>query len=206
MKKISIKKFGEDKRATIYFDFQDDWFADKIGFTIIFEDEGGCLTDNELNETNPELLSWYEQFIDPELAENCDASDYRYIEHCLYKYDLIDDDELELSPDTFYSLFDEALYHDTQEEFIDNWCMSYDISTLELIYKAAHMSVRDIVKLSGLSQAGFSRLFNIPKRTVENWTTKNVTESRQCLPYIRLMLIRLLHRNPFTDIKEALQK
>lgn len=55
-------------------------------------------------------------------------------------------------------------------------------------WEAAHMSVKDICKAVGLTQAGLAQRFCIPKRTVEDWC-RGV---RTCAPYIRLMMCELL--------------
>lgn len=65
------------------------------------------------------------------------------------------------------------------------------VGTLENIHEVAHMAIRDMVKWSGLSQAGFASRFCIPKRTVESWCTKG-SEYRKCPDYERLMIARLL--------------
>lgn len=62
------------------------------------------------------------------------------------------------------------------------------IDTLGNIHDTAHMSVKDMVKKSGMSQAKFSEKFCIPKRTVESWCMGE----RSCPDYVRLMLARLL--------------
>lgn len=51
-------------------------------------------------------------------------------------------------------------------------------------WDAAHMSVKDICKTAGLTQAGLSQRFGIPKRTVEDWCRG----AAKCAAYIRLMM------------------
>lgn len=57
------------------------------------------------------------------------------------------------------------------------------IQTLEDIHKVAHMSVRDIISASGLTQSAFAIKFCIPRRTIGDWATGK----RKCADYIRLM-------------------
>lgn len=54
----------------------------------------------------------------------------------------------------------------------------------EAAYSAYVRSIREIVKSTGLSQAKFAQLYNIPQRTVENWCVGK----RACPLYTRLML------------------
>lgn len=59
---------------------------------------------------------------------------------------------------------------------------------LSSIHRVAHMSLKDMVKHSGLSQARFAEKFCIPKRTVENWCSG----TNKCPHYTRLMIARLI--------------
>lgn len=60
------------------------------------------------------------------------------------------------------------------------------IGMLENIYRAFHMSVKDIIELSGKKKADIGYIFCIPIRTLEDWCAgKN-----KCPSYIRLMMIR----------------
>lgn len=61
-------------------------------------------------------------------------------------------------------------------------------SVIGNIHDVANMSVKDMVKKSGLSQAKFAEKFCIPKRTIESWCMGE----RSCPDYVRLMLARLL--------------
>ncbi len=62
------------------------------------------------------------------------------------------------------------------------------VHILQNIHDIAHMSVRDIISTSGLTQAAFSIKFCIPLRTIEDWAT----EKRKCADYIRLMFAKIL--------------
>lgn len=63
------------------------------------------------------------------------------------------------------------------------------------IHDVAHMSVRDMISSSGLTQSAFAMRFCIPLRTVEDWAT----DKRKCADYIRLMFARSL--GLFPDIR-----
>lgn len=75
-------------------------------------------------------------------------------------------------------------------EFFDE--ISDDINEVSRIlcniHDVAHMSVREIIKATGLSQAAFSVKFCIPKRTVEHWAIGEC----KCADYIRLMMCKEL--------------
>lgn len=60
--------------------------------------------------------------------------------------------------------------------------------TLGNIHDVAHMSLKEIIKKAGMTQAAFSTKFCIPIRTVEDWASgKN-----KCRDYDRLMFCRIL--------------
>lgn len=99
----------------------------------------------------------------------------------------------------FYKLWKDALAKPDKEMYIHEYGypeyfdeISEDpaevVEILGKIHDVAHMSVRDILEYSGLSQGAVSRKFCIPLRTVENWAT----DVRQCPDYIRLMFCREL--------------
>lgn len=50
------------------------------------------------------------------------------------------------------------------------------------IHDVAHMSIRDMLSKSGLTQQAFAYKFCVPLRTVENWATGK----RNCADYDRL--------------------
>lgn len=62
------------------------------------------------------------------------------------------------------------------------------IQILENIHDIAHMSIRDIIEKSGMTQSAFSIKFCIPLRTIEDWAT----DKRKCADYIRLMVSKEL--------------
>ena len=59
---------------------------------------------------------------------------------------------------------------------------------LKQIYIAAHRTMKDIVKITGLSQAKFGEYFGIPKRSIENWCNGYTT----VLPYMLIMMQEIL--------------
>lgn len=106
-----------------------------------------------------------------------------------------------MTDDQFYIVWGAALEEKDKDAFVSDWTLSsmfadeneMDINPelvdeLEAIYKVAHMSVRDIVAESGLSQIAFARKFCISRRTIGNWCTGK----RKCPDYNRLMFCRLL--------------
>lgn len=99
----------------------------------------------------------------------------------------------------FARLWNDALEQPNADLFIAEYgCPDWfdEISTnpneliiiLLKIHETAHMSVREILSVSGLTQSAFSEKFCIPKRTVENWATG----TRKCPDYLRLSFCRQL--------------
>lgn len=70
---------------------------------------------------------------------------------------------------------------------------------LHCIWTAYHMTVRDLRKVSGLTQSEFSRRFAIPKRTIENWEAKDTANARECPLYTRLLIAEALGLLPKVD-------
>lgn len=82
----------------------------------------------------------------------------------------------------FCTLFGAAVAEHDCDKFIEEWSSSSIfsdeekidevdelIATLENIFEVAHMSMRDLRKKLGLTQAEFACRFCLPKRTVESW-------------------------------------
>lgn len=82
----------------------------------------------------------------------------------------------------FCTLFGAAVAEHDRDRFIVEWSSSsifsdeektYDaderLAVLENIFEVAHMSMRDLRKKLGLTQAEFACRFCLPKRTVESW-------------------------------------
>lgn len=107
----------------------------------------------------------------------------------------------------FYTLFGAATSEPDEDRYIAErgknsiFCPDSDdlapdidaiVRDLREIWRAAHMSVRDIRKAAGLTQADLAAHFGIPARTVQNWESSSSTSSRSCAPYIRLMMAEAL--------------
>lgn len=100
---------------------------------------------------------------------------------------------------TFYQLFGEALDSPSADLFTaergwQDWMdteMGGDsdavADALQHIYHVAHMSVAEIRAATGLTQVKFAERFCIPRRTLENWESRN-----NCPDYIRLMMADVL--------------
>lgn len=99
----------------------------------------------------------------------------------------------------FYKLWKDALEQPDRDMYIGEYGfpewfdeISDDPSeitrVLKSIHGVAHMSVRDIILASGLTQSAFAVKFCIPLRTVEDWAT----QKRTCADYIRLMFAKSL--------------
>ena len=58
---------------------------------------------------------------------------------------------------------------------------------LRHVWRYAHITVREIVQHTGLTQANFAQRFVIPLRTLESW----IGGTNACPPYTRLMLAKL---------------
>ena len=88
---------------------------------------------------------------------------------------------------------DKQFYHAFREahQYIDaDAFASEDLPALaeELrhIWRYAHITVREIVQHSGLSQTDFAARFAVPLRTLQRW----VSGDRDCPPYVRLLLAK----------------
>lgn len=55
---------------------------------------------------------------------------------------------------------------------------------LSRIWELAHLSMREMVACTGLSQTAFAKRAGIPLRTVQNWCAG----SRDCPAYVRFLL------------------
>lgn len=55
---------------------------------------------------------------------------------------------------------------------------------LSVIWDLAHLSMRELVDRTGLSQTAFAKRAGIPLRTVQNWCAG----SRDCPAYVRFLL------------------
>lgn len=55
---------------------------------------------------------------------------------------------------------------------------------LSIIWDLAHLSMRDLISRTGMSQTAFAKCAGIPLRTVQNWCAG----SRDCPAYVRFLL------------------
>lgn len=100
----------------------------------------------------------------------------------------------------FFELWMAALAADDRDVYVSDWTLSSlwaddpetDIppdraGVIGGVWDVAHMTIRDILEHTGLTQAAFSVRYCIPLRTVENW----VTGKRSCPDYVRLLLAQV---------------
>lgn len=99
----------------------------------------------------------------------------------------------------FYHAFREAFAYSDPDAFASDVALSdifpdaapKDLPALveELchVWRYAHITVREIVQHTGLTQANFAQRFVIPLRTLESW----LGGTNACPPYTRLMLAKL---------------
>ena len=99
----------------------------------------------------------------------------------------------------FYQAFREAFAYSDPDAFASDVALS-DIfpaaedddlpalaEELRHVWRYAHITVREIVQHTGLTQANFAQRFAIPLRTLESW----LGGTNACPPYTRLMLAKL---------------
>lgn len=99
----------------------------------------------------------------------------------------------------FYHAFLEARQYNDPDAFASDVALS-DIfpatedddlpalaEDLRHIWRYAHITVREIVQHTGLSQTDFAARFAVPLRTLQRW----IAGDRDCPPYTRLMLAKL---------------
>lgn len=65
-------------------------------------------------------------------------------------------------------------------------CVDLDAEKRRLaqIWDVAHMTMKEIVDASGLSQTAFAKQAGVPRRTVQDWCG----EKRACPTYVRFLL------------------
>lgn len=98
----------------------------------------------------------------------------------------------------FYHAFREAFAYSDPDAFASDVALS-DIfpgaapedlpalaEELRHIWRYAHITVREIVQHTGLSQTDFAARFAIPLRTLQRW----VSGDRDCPQYVRLLLAK----------------
>lgn len=85
----------------------------------------------------------------------------------------------------------------TREAFLNNvtlsipdnaaGCIDLDAEKARLshIWEVAHLSMKELVAIAGLSQTAFAKGAGIPRRTVQDWCG----EKRACPAYVRFLLV-----------------
>lgn len=97
----------------------------------------------------------------------------------------------------FATIFTDAIATSNREGFVSDWARSSAwgdaegaeipaprIKALGNIWDAAHRSIADIRRASGLSRPAFAERLLIPYRTVQDWELGN----RTCPDYLRLLI------------------
>lgn len=64
------------------------------------------------------------------------------------------------------------------------------IALLRRVWDDTHCTVRELIERYGLTQSAFSRYFDIPLRTVQDWYSGR----RQCPPYVITMAAEIIAR------------
>lgn len=99
----------------------------------------------------------------------------------------------------FYRAFREAQQYSDPDAFASDVALSdifpaaasedlpAMVEELRHVWRYAHITVREIVQHTGLTQSNFAQRFAIPLRTLESW----LGGTNACPPYTRLMLAKL---------------
>ena len=99
----------------------------------------------------------------------------------------------------FFQAFREAQQYSDPDAFASDVALSdifpgvaYEdlpslVEELHHVWLYAHITVREIVQHTGLTQSNFAQRFAIPLRTLESW----LGGTSACPPYTRLMLAKL---------------
>lgn len=106
---------------------------------------------------------------------------------------------MKINDKNFYTLFGAAVAEHDRDRFIAEWSSSEIfsgeekidevdelIATLENIFEIAHMSMRDLRKKLGLTQAEFARRFCLPKRTIEGWESNRTARQYLVLAFAQV--------------------
>lgn len=107
-----------------------------------------------------------------------------------------------MNDNQFSTVWSAALAAPDRDAFVSDWALSslfvppddsFEVDPLLIdqlgrIWDVAHMRVKDMRMMTGLTQAAFSAHFCIPKRTLEDWERA----LRNPPDYVRLMLAQLL--------------
>lgn len=114
---------------------------------------------------------------------------------------------MKINDKNFYTLFGAAVAEHDRDKFIAEWssssifsdgentCEAEELaSTLENIFEIAHMSMRDLRKKLGLTQAEFAWRFCLPKRTVESWESSRSARQYLVLAFAQISGLLIIER------------
>lgn len=101
-------------------------------------------------------------------------------EACYTEAVTMNDKDAYLSDMALSSIWNDAEDADVPQERLDD---------LGRIWDVAHMSISDIRKSCGMTQAAFSQRCLIPKRTIENWESNVNTPPM----YVKLLIAKALN-------------
>lgn len=88
----------------------------------------------------------------------------------------------------FYNLYLQAIKEPKKNIFICNANMEAD--KCSKIWDIAHLDMRAIINMLGISQREFAERYFIPLRTIESWVASSVKESRNYPEYIKLLILK----------------
>ena len=93
----------------------------------------------------------------------------------------------ELSTEVFNAYVQQAVSAKSRQEFLAG-VHSGEYNQAMNIYDAVHISIKDMIKCAGYTQAGFAKEYMIPIRTVEDWCSCKNTPTT----YLKLLLAEKL--------------
>lgn len=89
----------------------------------------------------------------------------------------------------FYNLYLQAIKEPKKNIFIS--CnTSIEAEKCSKIWDIAHLDMRAIINMLGVSQREFAERYFIPLRTIESWVASSVKESRNYPDYIKLLILK----------------
>lgn len=104
--------------------------------------------------------------------------------------------------EVFIRLFNEAKESDNQELFVaergyQDWMENYEmeevIKILDIIFKIAHMDLRQMRELTGWSRTYMSQMYMIPLRTLEHWEGGDASPSDYVIGLISYAIFNNLY-------------
>ncbi|WP_429949414.1 helix-turn-helix domain-containing protein [Enterococcus sp. AZ101] len=104
----------------------------------------------------------------------------------------------------FATLYQEALEYNDVEMYIaergwQDWMDSFDNDKLGVVltavYSLANMTIKEMRESKKMSRAQFSRVYNIPIRTLENWDA----ETRKMTSYDKMLIAYTFFMDGFLD-------